>query len=425
MVATLYTANSQRAAVSEQSILAEINATRPLSIVMAEKLAALREWAGERAVPDGLSLRYTSDSSFPEFPSCRAPPPWSASSVASKKERMRKRARSSTPRTRPCGEPGGYQCWARRARRKRAPRPGAHRSFYSKCVRPVFVNGDFVVIRWIFDFVFHDGSTLHMEELPYQRWEGERIAAETFFSILCNAYPRRAAEGAERAMRELKLLSSMAPKALLKELAALYGSRSPGTVRLEAAGGVDVVKRVRAGEQLDVVVLARNSIDDLAGEGLLDAASVCDVAVSGIGIAARAGAPCPEVADVESLKRTISAASSLSYSTGPSGVYLEKLFASWGVLQAVKSRIVVPPPGIPVGNLLKEGKVELGFQQLSELIGVEGVTVLGPLPETVQLLTRFSAGVNSRSRERHSAEALVKFMSGGEHAAVRIRFGMQ
>jgi molybdate transport system substrate-binding protein len=196
-------------------------------------------------------------------------------------------------------------------------------------------------------------------------------------------------------------------------------------VRLDAAGGVDVAKRVRAGEQLDVVVLARNSIDELAGEGLLEAVSVRDVAASGIGIAAPAQAPRLEVADVESLKRTISAASSLSYSTGPSGVYLQKLFASWGILEAVKPRIVVPPPGISVGSLLKEGKVQLGFQQLSELIGIEGVTVLGPLPETVQLLTRFSAGVSSRSRERQAAEAFVKFMGGGEHAAVRIRFGMQ
>jgi molybdate transport system substrate-binding protein len=222
---------------------------------------------------------------------------------------------------------------------------------------------------------------------------------------------------------ELKLLSSMAPRELLQELAARY--KGGARIRLEAAGGVDVAKRVRAGEELDLVVLARNSIDELAREGALDADSVSDLAESGIGIAVRAGAIPPDVADLEALKQTVAAARSVSYSTGPSGVYLEKLFASWGMLEGLRSRIVVPPPGRPVGKLVSEGQVELGFQQLSELIGVPGITVLGVLPESVQLLTRFAGGVSRRSREPYAAREFLVFMSGSEHAAVRKQCGMQ
>jgi molybdate transport system substrate-binding protein len=226
-------------------------------------------------------------------------------------------------------------------------------------------------------------------------------------------------------MTELRLLSSMAPRELLKELAARYEQRGAMRISLEAAGGVDVAKRVRAGEPLDIVVLARNSVEELAREGALALDSVADIAASGIGVAVRAGTPRPPIDEPEALRQTIVAARSLSYSTGPSGVYLEKLFASWGILQDLKSRIVVPPPGVPVGSLLKGGKVELGFQQLSELVGLEGIEVLGPLPAPVQLLTQFSGAVSGNSRDPAAARAVLAFMSGTEHAPVRTQFGMQ
>ena len=226
-------------------------------------------------------------------------------------------------------------------------------------------------------------------------------------------------------MTRLRLLSSMAPRELLKQLAALYQARFGGDILLEAAGGVDVAKRVRAGEALDLVVLARNSIDELATAGALAADSVQDIAASGIGVAVRTGAHRPEVAHLDGLMRAVTAARSISYSTGPSGVYLEKLFDSWGVLSDLKARLVVPPPGTPVGKLVSEGRAELGFQQLSELIGVNGITVLGPLPEAVQLLTRFSGGVSVQSGAPREARAFLSFMGGSEHADLRMRFGMQ
>src|SRR5581483_12145047 len=91
-----------------------------------------------------------------------------------------------------------------------------------------------------------------------------------------------------------------------------------------------------------------------------------DLVRSGIAIAVRDGASQPDVGTEEAVKRAVSGAKTLSYSTGPSGVYLEKLFDRWGILQEIRSRIVVPPPGVPVGSLVANGTVELGFQQLSE-----------------------------------------------------------
>src|SRR5271163_3251757 len=147
-------------------------------------------------------------------------------------------------------------------------------------------------------------------------------------------------------MSALRLLTSMASRELLVDLAARFENASSQSVSIEAAGGVEVAKRVRGGEAADIVVLARKTIEDLARGGSLIATSITDIAKSGIAVAVPAGALSPDVATAESLKRAVMAAGSISYSTGPSGVYLEKIFAGWGVLEELRRRIVVPPPGV-------------------------------------------------------------------------------
>jgi len=223
----------------------------------------------------------------------------------------------------------------------------------------------------------------------------------------------------------LKMISSMATREVLAELACQFERRAGEPVQAEAAGGVDVAKRVQAGEAVDVVVLASNAIDKLMADGKVLAGSRVDIVRSGVAIAVRAGAPKPDVSSEEAVKRAVVAAKSLSYSTGPSGVYLEKMFERWGVLEQVRSRIVVPPPGIPVGSLVAEGKVELGFQQSSELMNVVGIDVVGPLPPAIQTITIFSGAVAAASQRPDVARALLAFMGSPDTCATKQHFGME
>ena len=223
----------------------------------------------------------------------------------------------------------------------------------------------------------------------------------------------------------LKLLSSMATRELLIELIARYERTTGQPVTAEAAGGVDVAKRVRAGEAVDVVVLSSTAIDSLIAAGNLLPDSRIDLVKSGVAIAVRAGASQPDVASEEAVKRAVLNAKTLSYSTGPSGVYLEKLFQRWGILEAIRSRIVVPPPGVPVGSLVAGGTVELGFQQLSELMTLPGIEVIGPLPPEIQTITLFSGGISPGCERPELGRALLDYLAASSLATVKQRFGME
>jgi molybdate transport system substrate-binding protein len=226
------------------------------------------------------------------------------------------------------------------------------------------------------------------------------------------------------AQGSLRLISSMATRELLRELAERYRKSTGRTVNTEAAGGVDVAKRVQAGEALDIVVLARDAIDKLIAAGKVLAGSRVDLVTSGVAIAVRAGAPKPDISTEEAVKRAVSSAKSLSYSTGPSGVYLEKMFERWGILADIRSRIVVPPPGVPVGSLVANGTVELGFQQLSELKNLAGIEVIGALPPSIQAITVFSGGIATACSAPEAARALLEFMASPVATDLKQKHGM-
>ena len=205
----------------------------------------------------------------------------------------------------------------------------------------------------------------------------------------------------------LKGISSMATRLLLADLCESHEQRTGQRVEVESVGGVDAARRVQAGEAFDVVFLASDAIDKLMAGGRALAGSRVDLVHSGVAVAVREGAPVPDLGDEEAVKQVVLAARTVSYSTGPSGVALARLFERWGIATELAGRLVTPPPGVPVGSLVAKGEVELGFQQLSELIHVQGIHIVGPLPEPIQIITTFSGAVCASSTRPDAVRALL------------------
>jgi len=222
----------------------------------------------------------------------------------------------------------------------------------------------------------------------------------------------------------LNVISSMATRQVLADLAAAYEARASRKVAVESVGGVDAAKRVRAGEPFDAVVLASDAIDKLAQDGHVVAGTRVDLVRSGTAVAVRAGAPRPDIGSEDAVKRAVRAARSLSYSTGPSGAHLAKLFERWGIAAEVAPKVVQAPPGVPVGSLVADGKVELGFQQLAELIHLKGIDVVGPLPGAIQVVTVFAGAVAKTSQHPDDARAMLAFMASPAAVEAKVRQGM-
>ncbi len=222
----------------------------------------------------------------------------------------------------------------------------------------------------------------------------------------------------------VKILTSMATKEALDALATEYPQAASQAVAIESVGGVKAAERVRNGEVLDVIVLAANVIDGLIADGKVRPGRF-DFASSGVTVCVPAGAPKPDIGTADAFKRAVLASKSFVYSTGPSGVYLEQLFKDWGILETIKPKLVVAPPGVAVGGLVAQGKGELGVQQLSELVHIKGIDIVGGLPPEIQKRTMFSAGIPVASTNADAAKALLDFMVSPATAATKRKNGME
>lgn len=219
-------------------------------------------------------------------------------------------------------------------------------------------------------------------------------------------------------------ISSMATRQVLADLLELHARQGGPAVLVESVGGVDAARRVQTGESFDVVFLASKAIDELIAAGKVLPGSRVDLVKSGVAVAVPAGAQRPDIGSEQAVRDAVMSARSLGYSTGPSGVALVKLFERWGIASDIQGRIVQAPAGVPVGSLVAKGEVALGFQQLSELMNLPGIDVLGTLPPEIQIITTFSAGVSATSRQPDAVRALLQWLADPVTAGIKQRNGM-
>ena len=225
--------------------------------------------------------------------------------------------------------------------------------------------------------------------------------------------------------RSITGISSMATRGLLADLAGEYRSRSGVSVGFESVGGVDAARRLRAGERVDMAVLAANVIADLEAEGHILAGSRVAVALSPMAMAVPAGHPHPGLASAEDVRLAMIQAGRIGYSTGPSGDHLQRLWEEWGIADRLGARLVRAPPGVPVGTLLARGEADIGFQQWSEFTGVGGIEVVGRLPPEVRTDTIFAGGVTTGCSQVEVARAFLSFAISAEAGAAKSRRGME
>jgi len=219
-------------------------------------------------------------------------------------------------------------------------------------------------------------------------------------------------------------ISSMATRGLLADLASDYRQQHGVEVGFESVGGVDAARRVMSGEAFDLVVLASDAIDKLIVGDRVSAQSKVDLVHSGVAVAVPAGAAQPDLSDEAAVRQAVLNARTVGYSTGPSGVQLLRLFERWGIVQTLGQRLVQAPAGVPVGSLVVRGDIALGFQQLSELIHVDGIRVVGPLPPAIQIDTVFSAAICSTCRQPQALRALLEFLVSPMADEAKRRHGM-
>lgn len=214
----------------------------------------------------------------------------------------------------------------------------------------------------------------------------------------------------------------MATRQILASLGKSYEKNTGMSVAIQAMGGVDAARAVRDGQPTDIVVLASDVMAKLETEGFIVSGSIVGIARSGMAVAVRAGTPHPDISSAASVKLAIAAAHRVGYSTGPSGDHLLKLCEKWGFSNT--GQLIKAPPGIPVASLVAQSQADLGFQQLSELMHVQGVEIVGSLPPEIQAETVFAAGIAVASKQAEEARALISFLASPGSAGVKRDQGM-
>lgn len=227
---------------------------------------------------------------------------------------------------------------------------------------------------------------------------------------------------------DMKILTAGAMKAVVLELVPAFEKETghKAVVDNDTAGGL--ARRIQGGEAFDLAIITPGVINDLAGKGKIVAGSRVNVARVGVGIVVKDGAPLPDVGNVEAFKRALVAAKSVAYidpaSGGSSGIYLSGLFDKLGIAAEIKPKAKLKQGGY-VADLIASGEAELGLHQISEILPVKGVKLVGPLPAEIQNYTTYAAAVGADAKQPDAANAMLKLLAGSAAEPVLRARGME
>jgi molybdate transport system substrate-binding protein len=224
---------------------------------------------------------------------------------------------------------------------------------------------------------------------------------------------------------EVKVLASPASREACSELIPAFEGAAGYKVVVTWSGTQNIRKQIAAGELYDIVIVARRELDEFVMQGAIMPESRADLMKSAIGAAVRAGAQKPDISSGEALKKTLLAARSIGYSSGPSGTHMAELIERMGIANLIKAKVKQTPSGLRVASAIAGGEVEIGFQQVSELIAEAGIDYIGPLPAEVQKITVFTAGIHSRAREPQAARELVKYFTTPASIPILRKYGLE
>ena len=209
---------------------------------------------------------------------------------------------------------------------------------------------------------------------------------------------------------DVKVLASGAVKGAFLALGPMFEAETGNNLVVTWAGSAQIRTRVVGGDY-DLIVTTAADIDTFAGTGVVSVSSVMDLMKVGVGVAVKAGAAKPDISDADGVRKALLAARGIGYSGGPSGAYILTLIERLGIADDVKAKLKQAPAGEPVARSIADGRVDIGFQQVSELIHEPGITLLGPLPAEIQNVTVFGSAVRTGAHEPAAAKALQKFLT--------------
>ena len=238
------------------------------------------------------------------------------------------------------------------------------------------------------------------------------------------------AAGAPRgaAAAEIKVLTAGAFKQVLLVLMPDFEKQTGHKVVLENDTVGALTKRIEGGEAFDLAVLTPAAVNDLSTKGKFVAGSRTNLGRVGVGVVVKEGAPKPDISSVDAFKKTLLAAKSVAYidpaAGGSSGIYVAGLLDKLGVAADVKPKAKLIPGGA-VAEHIARGEAEIGIHQISEILPVKGITLVGPLPADIQNYTVYAAGLGANGKESEAAKALLKTLSGPAAADVLKSKGME